>query len=300
MTKSLGFVKWSLFIILSIIWGSSFILMKRGLEVFTPAQVAAIRMSVSFLCLFPFVIGHIKKIPKEKWKYIVMAGILGNGIPAVLFTTAEMKISSSIAGVLNSLTPLFTVLVGLLFFRYRTTTGKIIGVLLGFVGAALMVLYNSKGNFDTNYYYAFFIILACISYAIDTFILNNYLMDLNPIHVAGFALFFVGIVSGCYLFSTDFTQRVASSPGALKSLGCAALLGAMGTALAQSLFNRMLKISSLLFSASVTYTIPFVAILWGLFDGESLGFIQIIGFVTVLAGIFLINRKKEVKVEIEH
>src|SRR5581483_1401157 len=238
-----GFLKWFLFIILSVIWGTSFILMKKGLEAFTPAQVAAIRMSVSFLVLFPFVIPHIKKVPKEKWKYIVLAGILGNGFPAVMFTTAEMKISSSIAGVLNSLTPLFTLLVGLLFFRYKTTTAKTLGVLLGFVGAALMVLYNSKGDFDTNYYYAFFIVLACITYAIDTFVLNNYLMDLNPMHVAGFALFFVGIVAGTYLFSTDFTTRLANNPMAWKSLSCASLLGAMGTALAQSLFNKMLKIS---------------------------------------------------------
>ena len=293
MTQSASaFLKWFLFIILSIIWGTSFILMKRGLDVFTPAQVAAIRMTVSFLCLFPFVIGHNKSIPKDKWKYLIMAGILGNGIPAVLFTTAETKIPSAIAGVLNSLTPLFTLIVGLLFFKFRTTKGKTIGVLLGFVGAALMVLYNAKGDIDANYYYSLLIIVACITYAIDTFILNNYLMDLNPIDIAGFALFFVGIISGCYLFSTDFTHRLATTPGALKSLGCAALLGAMGTALAQSLFNRMLKISSPLFSASVTYTIPFVAILWGLSDNESLGLIQIAGFITVLAGIYLVSRKR--------
>jgi|SRR6185312_3506831 len=295
MAKSSTFLKWFLFIILSVIWGTSFILMKRGMDVYTPAQVAAIRMTVSFLCLFPFVIGHIKSIPKAKWKYLIMAGILGNGIPAVLFTTAETKIPSAIAGVLNSLTPLFTLIVGVLFFKFKTTTGKTIGVLLGFIGAALMVLYNAKGDFEVNYYYSLLIIVACITYAIDTFILNNYLMDLNPIDIAGFALFFVGIVSGCYLFSTDFTHRLTTTPGALKSLGCAALLGAMGTALAQSLFNKMLKISAPLFSASVTYTIPFVAILWGLSDGETLGFIQIAGFVTVLAGIYLVSRKKAAK-----
>ena len=237
MVKSSGFLKWFLFIVLSVIWGTSFILMKRGLDVYTPAQVAAIRMTVSFLCLFPFVIGHIKAIPKTKWKYIITAGILGNGIPAVLFSTAETKIPSAIAGVLNSLTPLFTLIVGVLFFKFKTTTAKTIGVLLGFVGAALMVLYNAKGDFDVNYYYSLLIILACLTYAIDTFILNNYLMDLNPIHVAGFALFFVGIVSGCYLFSTDFTHRLITTPGALKSLGCAALLGAIGNSISTITFQ---------------------------------------------------------------
>jgi len=150
-----GVLKWTLFIILSLIWGSSFILMKRGLDVFTPAQVAAIRMSVSFLCLFPFVIGHIKTIPKDRWKYIILAGILGNGIPAILFTTAETGISSSVAGVLNSLTPLFTLIIGVMFFRFKTTLLKVMGVLIGFAGAAIMVLYNSHGGFDANYYYVF-------------------------------------------------------------------------------------------------------------------------------------------------
>lgn len=287
-----GVLKWALFIVLSLIWGSSFILMKEGLKAFTPAQVAAIRMTVSFLCLFPFVIGHIKAIPKDKWKYIILAGILGNGIPAVLFTTAETKISSSIAGVLNSLTPLFTLIVGVLFFRFKTTPIKVIGILIGLAGAALMVLYNAHGSFDTNYYYAFFIVLACITYAFDTFVLNNYLMGLNPIDVAGFALFLVGIISGCYLFTTDFTHRLMTAPGALKSFACAATLGAFGTAIAQSLFNKMLKISSPLYSASVTYTIPFVAILWGLADNEGFGLIQILGFVTVLAGVYLVSRRK--------
>jgi drug/metabolite transporter (DMT)-like permease len=266
--------------------------MKRGLEVFTPAQVAAVRMFVSFLCLFPFVIGHIKAIPRDRWKYIVLAGLLGNGIPAVLFTTAELKISSSIAGVLNSLTPLFTLIVGVLLFKLKTTTSKVIGILLGFIGAALMVLYKSNGSFDNDYYYAIFIVIACITYAFDTFILNNYLSDIDPIDMAGFALFFVGIIGGCYLFSTDFTQRLTTVPGAWKSLACAATLGAFGTALAQSLFNRMLKISTPLFSASVTYTIPVVAILWGFADDEKLGLIQVIGFITVLVGVFLVGRKK--------
>lgn len=286
-----GFLKWFLFTILCLIWGSSFILMKRGLDAFTPPQVAAIRMTVAFICLFPFVIGSIKKIPRGKWKYIVAAGVLGNGIPSVLFTTAETKLSSSIAGVLNSLTPVFTLIVGALFFKFRTTASKVLGIILGFAGAVIIMLFNPQGGFESNYYYGFFIILACITYAVDTFILNNYLSELNSIDVAGFALFLVGIVAAAYLFTTDFTQRLVSNPVAWKSLAYAATLGAFGTATAQALFNKMLKISSPLFSASVTYCIPFVAVLWGLVDGEKLGVMHIIGFMTVLVGVFIVGRK---------
>jgi len=266
--------------------------MKHGLVVYTPAQVAAIRMSVAFLCLLPFVIKHLKQIPKAKWKYVILAGVLGNGIPAILFTTAETKISSSVAGVLNALTPVFTLIVGLMFFKFKTTTTKSLGVLLGFAGAVLMTIYNAEGNFEMNYYFGFLIILACISYAFDTFILNDYLKSLNPVYVAGCALFLVGPVALTYLFSTDFTTRLSHDDGAVFSLCCAAALGAFGTATAQALFNYMLKISSLLYSTSVTYVIPVVAIVWGLFDGERLGIIQIIGFVAVILSVFLINTRK--------
>jgi drug/metabolite transporter (DMT)-like permease len=286
-----GLIKWFLFIILCLIWGSSFILMKRGLDAFSPAQVAAIRMSVAFICLFPFVIGRFKTIPRSKWKYIILVGILGNGIPAILFTTAETKIPSSIAGMLNSLTPVFTLIVGVLFYKYKPGILKVTGILLGFAGAAIIMLYNPKGGFDKTTYYSLLIILACILYAIDTFIPNYHLNGLKSIDIAGFALFFVGLFAAGFLFTTDFTQRLTSVPGAWKSLASAALLGAFGTAVAQSLFNKMLKISSPLFSASVTYCIPFVALIWGLLDKEKLTALHIAGFLTVLAGIFLVSRK---------
>ncbi len=285
-------VKWIIYTVLCLIWGSSFILMKHGLVVYTPGQVAAIRMSVAFLCLLPFVIRHLKEIPKEKWKYVIAAGVLGNGIPSILFTTAETKLSSSVAGVLNALTPVFTLIVGLMFFKFKTTATRSFGVILGFSGAVLMTIYNAEGKYEGNYLYGFLIILACIAYAFDTFILNNYLMTLNPVYVAGCALFLVGPFAITYLFTTDFTTRLAHDNGAVFSFFCAAALGAFGTAMAQALFNHMLKISSLLFSASVTYVIPVVAIVWGIFDNEKLGWIQVIGFVAVITSVFLINTRK--------
>lgn len=284
-------LKFVLFIVLCLIWGSSFILMKRGLDAFTPAQVAAIRMAVAFLCLFPFVIGHIRSIPRNKWKYVTLAGILGNGIPAILFTTAETRVPSSIAGILNSLTPLFTLIVGILFYHYKPGIIKVAGIFVGLAGAALIVLQNSKGGFGEQNYYSLLIIAACISYAVDTYILNFHLADLKSVDIAGFALFFVGITAGCYLFTTDFTWRLSHTPGAARSLASVCILGAFGTAIAQALFNKMLKISSPLFAASVTYCIPFVALLWGFSDNEKITGLHIAGFITVLAGIFLVNRK---------
>lgn len=286
-----GLAKVFIFAVLCLIWGSSFILMKKGLVAFTPAQVAAIRISVAFLCLFPFVIGHIRKIPRGKWKYIILVGILGNGIPAVLFTTAETEVPSSVAGILNSLTPVFTLIVGVLFYHYKPGIVKVLGILLGFAGAALIMLYHQDSALGKQNFYSLLILLACLLYAIDTYILNYHLADLKAVDVAGFALFLIGIIALCYLFTTDFTQRLATTPGAAKSLVAASLLGAFGTAIAQALFNRLLKVSSPLFAASITYCLPFVALLWGLLDNEKITGLHIAGFATVLAGIFLVGGK---------
>ena len=284
-------LQWILLTILAIIWGSSFILMKRGLETFTPPQVAAIRMVVSFLCLFPFAIRHIKTIPRDRWKYIIAAGLCGNGIPAFLFTEAETGLSSSIAGVLNTLTPVFTLIVGFLFFKMRTTFLKVLGILLGFVGALCMILYNAKGGFETNYFYAFYIVLACIFYAFSANIIKTFLGNINTLHQSGFALFAIGPPSAIYLFNTDFTQRLSAGGPALTSFYYVVVLGMFGTAIALVLFNKMLKITNTIFASSVTYFIPAVAVMWGLLDNEKLGIPHIIGLLTILLGVYLINRK---------
>ena len=290
--SSPAFIKWFLFVALALVWGSSFILMKRGLITYTPAQVAAIRMVVSFLFLFPFVIGSIKKIPRDKWIFIIIAGLLGNGIPAFLFTKAETGLSSSIAGILNSLTTVFSLVVGVIFYKMKTTTIKVAGVFLGLAGAVLTVLYNAKGGIEGNYYYGIYIITACICYAFNVNIIKTYLGPINSVQLSGFALFGVGPLTAAYLFSTDFLQRISSGGQAVTSFLYVVLLGVFGTGVSQIMFNKLLKTSSVLFAASITYFIPIVAILWGVLDGESLGWVQIFGFVIVITGVFLINKRK--------
>lgn len=293
MTNSNGsYIKWLIFVTLALIWGSSFILMKRGLDVYTPPQVAAIRMVVAFLFLFPFVIRHIKEIPRDKWILIIVAGMLGNGIPAFLFTKAETGLSSSVAGILNSLTTVFSLLVGLLFFKMKTTTTKIMGVFLGLAGAILTVAYNAKGSFDSNYYYSIYIIVACVCYAFNVNLIKSYLGSINNVQLSGFALFGVGPITIAYLFSTDFVHRISTNPKGIESFLYVVILGVFGTGVSQIMFNKLLKTSSVLFSSSITYFIPIVAIMWGVLDGESIGMMQILGFLTVIAGVFLINKRK--------
>jgi len=278
--------------ILSLIWGSSFILMKWGLQVYTPFQIGAIRMFVSFLCLFPFVITSFRKIESSRWKYLLAAGLLGNGIPSVLFPLAETNISSALAGMINSLTPVFTLLFGIFLFRMKAGAYRVLGVLTGLAGAVILVSARSgnvanPGNPD----YAWYVVIATLCYAGSVNILKSKLSMIGSVPNSGFAIMFVGVPMGAWLFSTDFLERTMNVPGAGFSLTCIVVLALFGTALSTVLFNMLIKSSGALFASSVTYLIPIVATLWGLWDHESIGVFHIAGLGAVLSGIYLINKK---------
>lgn len=290
MTKQQGALSWMLLIILSIIWGSSFILMKRGLETFSPLQVAALRIFISFLCLFPFAIGNIKKIAPSKWKFIAASGLLGNAIPAFLFPIAQTRVSSAMAGMLNSVTTLLTLVVGWLFFKASVSTKKISGVIIGFIGAAGLILINSNGKIGVDFSYGMIIVLATLCYAFSVNILRYNLHDVPSVSISGFALSFVGPPLGIYLLTTDFIQKMNEAPGAWLNLGYVTLLAVFGTAVSIVLFNNLIKISGAVYSSSVTYLIPVVAVLWGIFDNEPFGILHLLAFALIILGVCLINR----------
>jgi drug/metabolite transporter (DMT)-like permease len=280
-----------LLFVLAVIWGSSFILMKRGLEQYTPSQVAAIRLSVAFICLFPFVVRQIKAIEPSRWKFILVSGMLGNGIPAFLFTAAQTRVSSSAAGVLNSLTPVFTVITGYFLFKSTFSAMRITGVFIGLLGAVVLIVMHSEGEFSADVFHASLIVIATLFYGISVNTIRNKLSEVRPVLIAGFALSMAGIPSLIYLLSTDFPQRIASGIPAQVSFMYVCLLAIFGTALSVVLFNYLIKISGALFSTSVTYLIPIVAVLWGVLDGERMGAGLLIGMLMILSGVYLISKK---------
>lgn len=282
-----------LILLLAIVWGSSFILMKKGLIVYTPYQVGAIRMFVAMLFLFPFLIGHFKKVERSRWKYLMIAGLCGNGIPAVLFPLAETQISSALAGMINSTVPIFTLILGVLFFQMKSDKTKLVGIFIGLIGAILFVGgAESDGTGNSNYGY--FILIACVMYAISVNTIRNFLLGIDAIRNTGFSLLFAGIPLGIYLFSTDFIERTISSPDAIFSLSCVIILGLFGTAISTILFNRLIRLTDSLTASSVTYLIPVVALSWGLFDGEKPSLIHYVGFVLIISGVYLVSWPKKI------
>lgn len=208
-----------LLIALALIWGSSFILMKNGLKVYSATQVASMRMFFSFLFLLPLTIRFIFKIPLKHYAMLTLVGLLGNGIPAILFATAQTKLNSSTAGVLNTLTPIFTLIVAILFFKQRFSVQKITGVVLGLLGAIVLIMFRSNGSIDPNFGYGFFILIATVCYAWSVNLIKNYLHTLPALGISAMALLFIGPAYGYYLFAhTDFWMRVQLEPGSLDAL----------------------------------------------------------------------------------
>lgn len=282
-----------LLITLALIWGSSFILMKLGLNVFTAVQVGTLRMVIAFVCLAPLIFSSVKKVNARDWFWITISGLSGNGIPAILFATAEIKLSSSVAGVLNSLTPIFALLIAALFYKQKFGGIKIAGIFLGFAGAVMLSVFQSNGSIDPDYSYALLIVAACVCYGISVNVIKYELQGLPTLAISSLALAAIGPVCAIYLFGfTDFTARLAM-PGSWQALAAIFVLGAFGSAVSLILFNQLVKVSTVIVASSVTYLIPIVALIWGIVAGEALGMPQLLGMITILAGIYLINRKKQ-------
>lgn len=279
--------------LLALVWGSSFILMKKGLMAFTPLQIASMRIVIAGVVLLPFLLGKAKQLSKREWIFVVVVGISGNGLPAFLFPMAETQLNSASVGILNSLSPLFTLVIGLLFFQLTFSWTKSIGILLGFIGATILVL-GKQGSVDAlkHLQYAALVVLATIGYGLSTNVMKSHLSKVSTVLASGFALLSVAIPYSIYLVCASGVIEVFQThPNAWMSFLYVAILGSVGTALALMWYYRLLRLTNdPIISSSVAYVIPIVALAWGLLDGEQIAAIQYVGMVFILFGVWLANR----------
>jgi drug/metabolite transporter (DMT)-like permease len=298
------FNKWGILILLAFIWGSSFILMKRGMftssgdPVYSPDELTAIRLLLAWLCLLPIVIRSRHELLGKYKGPLMMVGIFGNGIPAILFALAQSRIDSALAGMLNTLVPLFTVILGVAFFHVKIRVLQLAGIALGFAGAAGLILSNSTNGMSGDVYYALLVVLATICYAISTNTVKRYLGDLHPGKIVALALTFVVVPASLWLLGSNAIQTLIQHPAGVGSLGYIALLAIFGTSLSLIFFNRLVAGTSAIYASTVTYLIPIVAIFWGVLDGESFTYWHFGSIIVILPGISLVNKggsKKEDK-----
>jgi drug/metabolite transporter (DMT)-like permease len=286
-------LSWLLLLLLSLIWGSSFILIKKGLLVFTPTEVAGIRIGSASLVLVPYAVKKWRKVDKHYAKYLLISGVVGSLIPAFLFALAQTQLDSGITGVLNALTPIFVLIMGLIFFSQKSNARMIIGIFIGFVGTFLLILASSGGNLGQLNFYAFFVVLATLCYGINLNLIKYYLTSIRPLEITAISLVMVGPLTIIFLLLfTSFNQKMVYTEGAWLSFGYLCILGIIGTATALGIFNKLVKLSTPLFSSSVTYIIPIVAVLWGVFDGEKLTIYHYLSMLVILVGVFMANRRR--------
>jgi len=276
---------------LSVIWGSSFILIKRGLDAFSFEQVATIRIFIASIFLAVLGRKYYTNIPIKKLWPLFLTGVIGNGIPPFLFSKAQTYIDSGIVGILNVLTPLFTILIGILFYNLKVKIINYLGVALGIIGTIYLVLPQSEQLNDKTLYYCIIAILGTACYGWSANILKANLGDLNAIQITTISFSFIGPWAGIYLYCGNFLEIMQSHPKALNSFASVALLGIMSSAIAVIIFNKLIKMTGPLFATSCTYIIPVVAILWGISDKEIITIHHIIGFVIILGGVYLVNKR---------
>ena len=286
---------WLLLFLLALIWGSSFILIKKGLVALTPLEVGSIRMLSASVTLLPFVISRFKLVKRHKIKYFMAVGLSGSFIPAFLFAIAQTRIESAVTGILNTLTPLFTVLFGLWFFKQRQKASVWIGIVVGFIGSILLITAGSEGHLSKINFYGLFIIIATMLYATNSNLIKYQLSDYRSVTITSISLLFVGPFAAVALFGfSDFTSKIGDD-GTLQAVIYICILGVLGTAVALIIFNKIVQLTNPVFTSSVTYIIPLIAVAWGLVDGETLLLNHLLGMLAVLIGVYITNQTHLIK-----
>ncbi|MGV3559174.1 DMT family transporter [Larkinella arboricola] len=288
-SSSRRFLAWVLLLLVALIWGTSFILIKHSLTAFSAMQVGTGRIFLALVFFLPYLLIRWNQFPRDRWLPLLGSGMLGYLIPAMLFATAGAHLNSSLAGTLNALSPLFTFLIGIALFGKRAKLQQVGGILLGFAGSVFLVFFSATGSFSYNGY-AFLLVLATLFYGFNINIVSRYLSDLPALLSTASTFAMVGPIALVGLATTDFPTRV-TAPGSTPALLMLITLGMIGSGFATILFNRVIQLTSAVFASTVTYLIPVVAVFWGLFDGEPLHWPQVAGMGICLLGVYLINRK---------
>lgn len=281
---------WLLLGVLSLIWGSSFLLIKKGLIAFGAMEVGALRITSAGLVLAPLVARRLNKITRKHWAKLASVGLVGSLIPAFMFAIAQTQLSSGITGVLNALTPISTLVIGVLFFHQSARRAQVIGVAIGLFGTVLLMTASASGAWDFNAY-ALLVLTATICYGINLNLIKHKIADLSPLTITGVSLLMASIPAAFYLFlGTDFISQI-QQPNAMLSFWAVVILGVLGTAGALVIFNHLVQLTNTVFTSSVTYLIPVVAMILGILDGEPFWFQHGLGMAAILAGVWFANKR---------
>lgn len=284
--------KWLYLGLLALVWGSSFILMKKSLLGVSPIQLGALRMIFTSVFLVLIAPRTFRRIKKYHWKYILYTALAGTFFPVFLFAYAMLNIDSSIVSILNSFTPFNTLIIGAMFFGFAFRRIQLLGIIIGLIGTLILIVKGAEMNPNQNYFFAILVVVASVGYALNGNIVKKHLSDLDALSITtgNFILLFLPAL--VVLISTGFFTSFEGSQVEWNALGYIGILSVFGTGIAKTMYNELVHISSPVFSSSVTYLIPIVAVFWGAFDGERLSALQVFAGAIILLGVYLVNMKR--------
>lgn len=295
MGKNTELKAWLTLCFLSVIWGTSFILIKKSLIVFTPVQVALLRIAISGVAFAPFFFYHLKRHEWHRWWMYVIIALTGSAVPAILYATAQTQISSATSGILNSVTPIFALIIGVNFFGKKTNRRQIIGIILGFIGAcALILLDSSVGSLSGQLLFGSLVVIGSMFYATNVNLVKEYFQDVKPMNLSSFAFFLIGVPAILVVPFTDIPQQMQTHPYAWHAFGYLTLLAVVSTVMALYIFYKLVQDTSAVFGASVSYLIPIVALIWGFWDGEAIGVWHMVSLAVIICGVYLIRERTSV------
>ena len=283
----------SIFILLalSLVWGSSFILIKKALIAFDPVDLACMRISISAIAFTPVLYFQRKKVPWKDWKLFMAVGLTGSGIPAFMYFIAQTNINSTVSGLLNSLTPIWTLIIGIIIFRNKMDASKSIGVLIGFLGAALLMLFGKSEGENTNLWYGLFVVFGTLCYGVSGNMVKHYFQNVKSIIISATSFVLIGPPAIGYLIYKETLTNIEWNQEQLYSFGAILILSLVGTVLATIIFYKLIQDTTAVFGSSVAYLMPLVAMGWGFADGEPIGLIVILSLMLILTGVYLIKKQ---------
>ncbi len=284
-------LNWAILLLLGLVWGSSYILIKKGLVAFNPVQLACLRVSLSGIAFFPIYFSYRKKVDWSNWKYFLIVGLGGTFIPAFLYALAQTKLNSSLTGVLGALTPLNTILIAVLFFSVKASKREWLGVVLGLIGAIVLITFGSTIELSNSLFYGSLVFVATACYGLSSNVVKSKLQEVNPLALSSAA--FVLIVPPAILLLPLISVQdvLINDPAGWSSLGYITLLSLLGTAMASILFFYLVQRTNPIFASTVSYLIPMIALGWGHADGESIGWFHLLGMSIILYAVYLTRQK---------
>lgn len=278
-------------VFLAVVWGSSFLLIKKGLVQFNPIEVASLRVFFAAVFLLPIAMKRIGRLPKIEYIKVTYLGLVGNFIPALLFAIAQTQITSSLSGILNALSPLFTLLIARLFFKHRIVLAQTVGLIIGFVGSLGLSFINKDGNLGAMNFYVLFVVGATFCYALNGNFIKHKFDKYTALTLTSVSFFFIGLIALAIIIYIGLPGKIIGHIGEYsESLIAIVALAFLGTSVALLIYNKLIMMTSPIFASSVTYLVPIVAVFFGLLDNENLTWWHIGGMVMIIIGVYITNR----------